>query len=290
MNEILTPCILQTIIICCTVIILGLIGVSAYRVNKNNQRTWGSYIFSASILLVLAIVIFSYCFCKDRDVLDFISLASALISIILAIVTIIYSYFTNSRSTGQIDRLNKAAEDVSKATISYENSAESLKKNIEKILYRIDAVEQKIDENSKLIISGATNASINSIGAPHADKIVEGYVRSGSYFGNLALLASCLAAQHNNGILSLSNLNSVFDPQDKAILHYLWGYIISSSAVGVLQARIDGDNIEISNVYKTLRQNLEEVILTYIGNSPDDNAKEYNQKLFDNVKALFNTK
>lgn len=290
MNEILTPRILQTIIICCTIIILGLIGVSAYRVNKNNQRTWGSYIFSASILLVLAIVIFSYCFCKDRDVLDFISLASALISIILAIVTIIYSYFTNSRSTGQIDRLNKAAEDVSKATISYENSAESLKKNIEKILYRIDAVEQKIDENSKLIISGATNASINSIGVLHADKIVEGYVRSGSYFGNLALLASCLAAQHNNGILSLSNLNSVFDPQDKALLHYLWGYIISSSAVGVLQARIDGDNIEISNVYKTLQQNLEEVILTHIGNSPDDNAKEYNQKLFDNVKALFNAK
>ena len=290
MNEILTPCILQSIIICSTIIIVSLIAVSAYRVYQNNTRTWGSYIFSASILLVLAIVVFSYCFCKDRDVLDFISLASALISIILAIVTIIYSYFTNSRSTGQIDRLNKAAEDVSKATISYENSAESLKKNIEKILYRIDAVEQKIDENSKLITSGATNASINSIGTPHADKIVEGYVRSGSYFGNLALLASCYAFRYNNGILSLSNLNSVFDPQDKALLHYIWGYIISSSAVGVLQARIDGDNIVISNVYTTLQQKLEEVILTYIGNSKDENAKVYNQKLFDSVKSLFNTK
>lgn len=290
MNEILTPRILQTIIICCTIIIVGIIAVSAYRINREQQRNWASYIFSASILLVLAIVIFSYCFCKDKDVLDFISLASALISIILAIVTIIYSYFTNSRSAGQIDRLNKAAEDVSNATISYGNSAESLKKNIEKILYRIDTVEQKIDENSKLITSGTTNASINSIGAQHVDKIVEGYVRSGSYYGNLALLASCCAARDNKGILSLSNLNSIFDPQDKALLHYMWGYIISSSALGVLQARIDGENIVISNVYKTLQRNLEEVISTYIGNSSDDNAKEYNQKLFDNVKALFNTK
>ena len=290
MNEILTPRILQTIIICCTIIIVGIIAVSAYRINREQQRNWASYIFSASILLVLAIVIFSYCFCKDKDVLDFISLASALISIILAIVTIIYSYFTNSLSAGQIDRLNKAAEDVSNATISYGNSAESLKKNIEKILYRIDTVEQKIDENSKLITSGTTNASINSIGAQHVDKIVEGYVRSGSYYGNLALLASCCAARDNKGILSLSNLNSIFDPQDKALLHYMWGYIISSSALGVLQARIDGENIVISNVYKTLQRNLEEVISTYIGNSSDDNAKEYNQKLFDNVKALFNTK
>lgn len=290
MNEILTPRILQTIIICCTIIIAGIIAVSAYRINKQQQRSWASYIFSASILLVLAIVIFSYCFCKDRDVLDFISLASALISIILAIVTIIYSYFTNSRSTGQIDRLNKAAEDVSNATISYEKSAESLKINIEKILHRITAVEQKIDENSKLINSSATNASINSIGAQHVDKIVEGYVRSGSYFGNLALLASCCADRYNKGILSLSNLNSIFDPQDKALLNYMWGYIISSSALGVLQARIDGDNIVISNVYTTLQQKLEEVISTYIDNSPDENAKVYNQKLFDNVKDLFNTK
>ena len=120
------------------------------------------------------------------------------------------------------------------------------------------------------------------------DKIVEGYVRSGSYYGNLALLASCYAARYNKGILSLSNLNSIFDPQDKALLHYMWGYIISSSALGVLQARIDGDNIVISNVYTTLQQKLEEVISTYIDNSPDENAKVYNQKLFDNVKDLFN--
>lgn len=290
MNEILTPCILQTIIICCTIIIAGIIAVSAYRINKQQQRSWASYIFSASILLILAIAIFSFCFCGNRNVLDFISLASALISIILAVVTIIYSYFINSRSSGQIDQLNEAAKSVSNATLSYSNSAESLKKNIEKILYRIDTVEQKIDENSKLITSGATNASINSIGAPHIDKVVEGYVRSGSYFGNLALLASCYAAQHNKGVLSLSNLNSVFDPQDKVLLHYMWGYIISSSALGVLQARIDGDNIVISNVYTTLQQKLEEVISTYIDNSPDENTKEYNQKLFDNVKDLFNTK
>lgn len=290
MNEILTPCILQTIIICCTIIIAGIIAVSAYRINQQQQRSWASYIFSASILLILAIAIFSFCFCGNRNVLDFISLASALISIILAVVTIIYSYFINSRSSGQIDQLNEAAKSVSNATLSYSNSAESLKKNIEKILYRIDTVEQKIDENSKLITSGATNASINSIGAPHIDKVVEGYVRSGSYFGNLALLASCYAAQHNKGVLSLSNLNSVFDLQDKALLHYMWGYIISSSALGVLQARIDGDNIVISNVYTTLQQKLEEVISTYIDNSPDENTKVYNQKLFDNVKALFNTK
>ena len=40
MNTILTPCILQTIIICCTIIIITIIAVSAYRIKKGQQRSW----------------------------------------------------------------------------------------------------------------------------------------------------------------------------------------------------------------------------------------------------------
>ena len=149
MNEILTPCILQTIIICCTIIILGIIGVVAYGIKKRGQRDWASYVFAASVFLTIGITIFSLCYCGDRNVLDFISLASAIISIILAVVTIVYSYFINSRSSGQIDQLNKAAQDVSKATLSYAESAESLQENINKILHEIKKVKQTLDENNK---------------------------------------------------------------------------------------------------------------------------------------------
>lgn len=98
MNTILTPCILQTIIICCTIIIITVIAVSAYRVNKGQQRSWRSYIYYASILSIFTISIFSYCFYGNRNILDFVSLASALISIILAVITIIYSFYSNSQS------------------------------------------------------------------------------------------------------------------------------------------------------------------------------------------------
>lgn len=37
MNTILTPCILQTIIICCTIIIITIVAVSAYRIKKDNN-------------------------------------------------------------------------------------------------------------------------------------------------------------------------------------------------------------------------------------------------------------
>ena len=49
MNTILTPCILQTIIICCTIIIITIIAVSAYRIKKGQQRSWGAYIYLSLI-------------------------------------------------------------------------------------------------------------------------------------------------------------------------------------------------------------------------------------------------
>lgn len=40
MNELLTPCIVQTVIICCTIIIIALVGLSGYRI-KNNLNNLG---------------------------------------------------------------------------------------------------------------------------------------------------------------------------------------------------------------------------------------------------------
>ena len=158
-EKLLTQDILQTIIICCTIIIIAIIGVSAYRVYQKQSRSWGSYIYYASILTLLGIIVFSNAFYGNRNVLDFVSLASALISIILAVVTILYSFYSNSQSAGQVEILNNAAKTVEKATLSYSESAESLQENIKKIIDTVNRVEKKTDQ-----IIGMTSESASGFG------------------------------------------------------------------------------------------------------------------------------
>lgn len=239
MNEILTPCILQTIIICCTIIIIGIIAVSAYRINQQQQRSWASYIFSASILLILAIAIFSYCFCKDRNVLDFISLASALISIILAVVTIIYSYFTNSRSNSQIDRLNKAAEDVSKATISYESSAESLKENIQKILNEIGGIKNQMTHNG---VDTDYEATLErKVKNDFIDSIFTDFNKNNSNAGFIFIYL-CSKIKETG---KKCNLNDIFT--EDTIMYYI-GYAIALNSVGFTVINIDFNTKTITKV------------------------------------------
>lgn len=278
MKEFLTPDILQTIIICCTIIIIGLIAVSAYRIKKEQQKTWDSYIFTASVLLILAITIFSYCFCRDRNVLDFISLASALISIILAIVTIIYSYFTNSRSSGQIDKLNKAAEDVSKATSSYATSAESLQENIQKIINAVNRVEEKTDQLLEYKSSNKKNSynlNNNSFDLP---QYAESYINSSSPLGIIAIYA-CIKAKETNKEWCLNFFNSEYNQA------YCAAYIISTSSTGLITSTIDF-NTGIVRCYNFL-----EPIKACIDNWMQQNSilnVESFKDLKDNIDNYFN--
>lgn len=232
MKELLTQNILQTIIICSTIVILGLILVSVYRIKMQQQKNWASYIFTASILVLLSITIFALCFYGNRNLLDFISLASALISIILAVITIIYSYFTNSHSSGQIDKLNKAAEDVSKASLSYTLSAESLQDNIQKIINAVSRVEEKTD---KLLNNRPDNQSV-SYNLKTSDfelpKYIESYINNSSPLGIIAIYA-CIKSKETEKKWSLNFFESEYNQA------YCAAYIISSTSAGLIKSTID---------------------------------------------------
>lgn len=271
MSETLTPDTLKTIIRCCTIIICSLIAVSAYRVKKNYTRTWGSYLFSASVLLILAIAIFSFYFCSDKNVLDFISLASALISIILAVVTIIYSYFVNSRSSGQIDRLNRAAEAVSQATSSYSDSAESLQENIQKIINAVNRVEEKTDKllNANIEISSNKNDGLENF---NLEKYMEGFVHISSTLG-VMLLYACILSKDNNKPFDLNELGD-----ENSI--YCYGFYIATVSTGLINGNIDSESRKIT--IDSYIPNFKGIITDWIEHHNDNSFVKDTKEKIDN--------
>ncbi len=273
MEVFFNPCVLQTIIICCTVIVLGIIGTSVYRIYKNQQRSWGSYTFCASILLVLTIAIFSYCFCGDRNVLDFISLASALISIILAIITIIYSFYSNSRSSGQIETLNNAAMNVKNATVLYTESAESLQENIRKIVNAINRVEEKTD----MILGVNPSKGDSKTNLKNSDEFVKKFVNTSSPVGVMAMYA-CVRSKDKK---KKWNLNIVSDNFKYA---YFGGFLVAVRCAGLIEVMVDfrDGNVEVSDYSEFIKSTIEAWIKNF-----DFTTVEGLQELKDKIDAYF---
>lgn len=280
-EKLLTPDILQTIIICCTIIIIATIGVSAYRVYQKQSRSWGSYIYYASILTLIGIIVFSNAFYGNRNVLDFVSLASALISIILAVVTILYSFYSNSQSAGQVEILNNAAKTVEKATLSYSESAESLQDNIKKIIDTVNRVEKKTDQ-----IIGMTSESASGFGKNNnfrylngdlknfdIDLYVNSYINTTSPLGIMAMYA-CIKSKDINKTWNLNLLTNDFNQ------NYCCGYLISIASVGFITLTIDFNNKNV--LVSDYLPKLKEVVFSWI-KTFDFSKIEGLQEIKDNI-------
>lgn len=288
MNEILTPCILHNIIICSTIIILSVVAVSAFRIHKveecqkNNSKTekrssscLGMYIFLSSIVALIAVLIFSYAFYADKKVLDFMSLASALVSIILAVITIIYSFVINSQTSGQIDDLiqtsdslqtaannavdsaknmKDAAQQVLNASASYKDTAYSLQKNIQTILDTMQHVDQT---TNKLLESQEINNKFNEKDLKYGlnETMVNNFIELSSPRGNV-LMYACIKACDKHAVLMLEDI------MEDNTLDYCRGFLIAAKSAGLFKLKIWADRskgIELIEYHPTLKK----VLLKY---------------------------
>lgn len=257
MKQLFTPCIIQTIVICCTIIIASLVGLSLYRIHKKVEQSWQGYVFISCILVILAVIIFSFVFYGDRDVLDFISLSSALISIILAIITIIYSFYSNSRSVGQTEKLQKAAETVQKATISYSDSAASLQENIQKIVAAVSRVEAKTDR--LLDANTSSNSKMTKIFSNfNLEEYTKLFVKATSRAG-VIIMYTCIESKDHNKPFPFSLISSDDDGR------YVYGFLVAlgSSGLVFLKTEYEKDLVTVSEYVLPLKKAINEKIKEY---------------------------
>lgn len=219
-------------------------------------------------------------FYGNRNVLDFVSLASALISIILAIITIIYSFYSNSQSASQVETLNKAAESVKRATTSYAESAESLQDNISKIITAVNRVEEKTDrllDMTSISGAGASSGTNNHLVDFDLDAYIKGYVNLASPIGIMAMYA-CIKAKDTKREWNLN----IFPNEYNRI--YCGGFLISTTSAGFITVDVNFSNGNV--IVANYLQNVKKYILEWL-ESFDFTKIEGLQSLKDSIDSYF---
>ena len=302
MNEILTPCILQTIIICISSLlalycIASLIKSLARKKNncktcplenKNNCETCHekkhlSYKLIVAFLVFLLVILFTHKFYADDNVFNFMSFASAIISIILAVLTIIYTYYTQGTTTSSVEKMEhasikmgEAAANVENASNSYMDSANLLRDNISQILDKIGHVEEQT--NQILIEQMKNNQKKSSSGKTPtmSDENIRKFVDSASNFGIIALYAASLAHERNMDF----NFKVIEDGDQ---VWYSAGFIISTSCFNLLEAVLAYNNGSLSMSVSEFSEKLKEEVKSKVEKKIKDKEDFYitNKKAID---------
>ncbi len=251
MEDVLTFNTIQLLVIgvFTTIVILNIISLlksiwgkdteCANCIKLHRTRSW----YAIGILSFLIIILFAHKFYDYENVYNFMSFASAIISIILAVITIMYSYYTNSGTEEKVERLNKAAKKVEDATDNYSNSAESLKESVSEIKTIILEMDKKtdkiLDSNSAKVKGKATDPTT----ATNFDieNYIKTYVDISSIWGLMAMYACVKSKETSKGF----KINIFEDNYTEA---YMVGFIIATASTGIITANVDFTNTEINVV------------------------------------------
>lgn len=137
--------------------------------------------------------------------------------------------------------------------------------------------EGDVDDKEDQIAEARNQASQDTI-----DRVVSGFVNTGSFVGNLSLLA-CVYSRDFNKPFSGSD---IFPPSQQDNNMYIFGYIIASTSLGVVTAQSINDKFQVISYYEGIKPLLEENIKSYVSRS-NDPSHNYNKEAYDFMCKYF---
>ena len=137
--------------------------------------------------------------------------------------------------------------------------------------------EGDVDDIEDQIAEARNQASQDTI-----DRIVSGFVNTGSFVGNLSLLA-CVYSRDFNKPFGASD---IFPPSQQDNNMYIFGYIIASTSLGVVTAQNINGKFQVISYYEGIKTLLEENIKSYVSRT-NDPSQNYNKEAYDFMCKYF---
>ena len=147
---------------------------------------------------------------------------------------------------------------------------------------QIDGTMDRRDQDGEGNEESSIAKAMNQASQDTIDRVVSGFVNTGSFVGNLSLLA-CVYSRDVNKPFSASD---IFPPSQQDNNMYIFGYIIASTSLGVVTVQNINGKFQVINYYDRIKLLLEENIKSYISR-PNDPAQTYNKDAYEFMCQFF---
>lgn len=268
--------------------------------DKNSIQRLNTIYISGILVFIIIELVTAICMDNSRhaDILSFVSFASTLSSLILSVVAIIFTIVSSNRGDAQYQKLDKVSDEVrtslsrfsektslmDQSIDKFQSLAGDLTNQIHEIYEKLSGLEKPIEEMREQVLTRESEVKLggkqkNGID-PNKQRVAD-YISIGSFSGNLALYA-CVLSKQSSKDFSMTDISDNGDDQA-----YKFGYLISSSAMGIITIKASGDRrISVQAYYENLQDLLESSIRAFIDAADDSVKAIYNEQL-ERIKKLF---
>lgn len=296
-----------------------------YGTSLKDKRLHLGYICGICIFLIVELATY-ICIQSDHsvEIVSYISFASTLSSLILSVVAIIYAIVSNNKGEVQYGKIDTASSKITDSVSEFSKKSEELTQGLSDVLTKLDEVKnisiETKDNVSQMNRAGLNNPkdsqsdikqslssdqvdntttdevekedgidiekqvveAKNQASQDTIDRVVSGFVNMGSFVGNLSLLACVYSHDVNKPF----NASDIFPPSSQDNNMYIFGYIIASTALGVVTAQNINGKFQVINYYDRVKSLLEDNISAYISRT-NDPSQPYNKEAYEFMRHYF---
>ncbi len=243
--------------------------------------------FYILLILISAIVcLISIEWAKIPGLVDYITFALTLSSLILAVLAIIYSIHSNSSISISLIDISKSALDVTKASNEIMRSNDELKSELSHLPLAIKDVGERVGE-TKAIVEDIVldkkrgldinleqdSSTIRGIGSDLIDR----FMKNSSISGMEALYAVVLSNKTNTSL----EFEELFTDTDRfsGSDDYFFAYAHCAASLGFYSYKYDGQGrMIVNNVNEYLLNNIDKLVEEKLVDSSEELFKDNDQK------------
>ena len=234
-----------------------------------NKSYWIHFFYVVLILVGTIICLTTVKYGGNETLISYVSFAVGQASILLAIITIFYSFFSNQTISNNLSGITNSADKITIGSTKLSETAEALIIKLDEVTGLVHSVDQKVDNSYTTITSIRADLIANSAGLTvksNTNTSDKENIFSEEYIINfLSALSFNLLAL----IYILSNykaIKKIFDPDDFEKItgistrQYLYGGLVTFGAMGIISYQLQNNSWNVNDINKLVQKHVKNAL------------------------------
>ena len=225
------------------------------------------YIIGFLLFVIIGLITIQWS--EITDLVNYITFALTLSSLVLSILAIVYSFISNSRFSETMGALNNVSKDVLDSTIKLNTVTDDLTRQVEEIPIHLKNVEDQTEKTHQLIesIQLIKETSVEPATTKKEElSSVESFLTSSSFYGKKLLFACSLSFSTKKNFV----LTDLFESSQD----YMWGYFIASTAMKLFKYTETNKVILVTDINVEITEKIRDIAFKSAENYDKDKTPE----------------
>jgi len=243
----------------------------------SDEKSWNIHLrYIIFMLAAVIVVLVAVKWSQIPQLVEYITFALTLTSLVLAVLAIVYAFFSNSSLTQALGSLMHVSGQVSDSAQDLSEATQRLEKDLQMIPSRFATVEEKIEATHEMLAAqlDSTSQGVAETSDMFTEEFVAEFLRRSSLLG-LLIMRFCYGAEKSGGAFTMEQVSEKIPVFTR---DYFWAFSVALVSMGLLDYKKTDEIVSSMRINEKLAEGARKEFARRLDIVKKDTEKEHLKK------------